>query len=475
MENFLMLNRFDFEFVGYKYERENKGLTARTKLHKRGKKWRVYYYLPDGRHLYHNAVPKLKEKKDRDLYISEFRKALEQGFIPKKGAKALKDSSYDPKDGTFQLFFRKYFNDYATGARAKSEDSKDNQLSISKRIVEYFEKLGIYSISEITDKDIEDWDKSLFFTKKLRGQGFLSPASRNHWRKTFRAFMNTAKEKSYSLQCDPSKINIFEYKKGEIDHDADVRSVIYPRELINAVQKCSLIKDLNCGHDFGKHLQFWEEVGLRPGEMYSLSDKNIIFDSGRPIAIQIIDLNCPVGDSKSFTSKTRKSKRVILLSDFAISFIEEILSKFEDIPRYGLSGGEYVEYPYLFVFWNEKERKFVRDDSKFLETFNNVTEAAIQEFCLPYENVYIPYDLRRSCNYYLKTVLKYNVRESADFLGHSIATNEKHYTLNEDGLTINRKQIEKALRLAMQASSETQKAYSTQAQALGFNNLNRRF
>ncbi|NBV99999.1 MAG: hypothetical protein EBR67_10965 [Proteobacteria bacterium] len=313
----------------------------------------------------------------------------------------------------------------------------------------------------------------MFFTKKIRGKGVIKPATRNNWRKVFRNFLNTAKEKGYSLQCDPSKMNIFEYKKGEIDHDADVRSVIYPEDLIRAIQNCSAIKNLDCGYDFGKHLQFWAETGLRPGEMHSLSESNIIFSSGRPLAIQIIDLYSPKKDTKIFTPKTRKSKRVILLSDFAISYIEEILTRFKDVPRYGLISGEYVEYPYLFVFWDKKQGRFIRDDSKFLETFNKVTDAAIKELNLPYKNIYIPKDLRRTCNSYLKTVLDYDVKEASDFLGHSIATNEKHYTLNEDGLTINRKQIEKALKLAMRASPETQKAYSSQAHLLGFNNLSR--
>ncbi len=462
MPTFLLLNILDFEFVGYKYP--DPSLTQKTALHKKGKKLRLYYYLPNATHLYHSTVPKLKTKKEQEIYIAEFNYALQNGYLPRLGADALRKNSYNPKDGRFSIFFKQYFEIYSVNERKKGEKAETNQKGVSRSITKYFENIGIHSITQITDKDIKTWDLSLPYTPKMKGKGFLAPATRNGCRKIFRAFLNTAKEQGYPLQCNPEKMNIHERGKGgDVDTSVDARKVIYPLELIEAVEKCSFSIDTSLAPDMRKIIRFWREVGLRPGEMFNLSEHNIVYENGRPKKLKIIKLlNCPNGNDFSFIPKNKKSFRKIALTDFAIDFIEELLKMFSGIKRYGTHQGKLIEYPFLFVFWNEKEQKFIRNDSQFHDLFNELSNKAMKEFSIQCNVGLIPYDLRRSCNLYLKTVLGFSLEEAAAFLGHSVETNIKHYTLDADLMDINQVQLNKSMLISSKANPEVARLYSSQ-------------
>ena len=456
MNHYQLLNIKDFEFVGYKYE--DKSLVSRTALQKRKKGLRVYYYLPNGKHFNYYSVPALQSKKEKDSYLAEFNYALQSGFVPKNGANELRKNSYDPKDGRFSIFFQKYFNEYAINERAKEDSALSTQKSISRRIIYYFEAIGIKSITEITDEHIKDWDKSLKMTKKLRGKGFIQPPTANGWRKTLRAFLNTAKEKGYTLQCKPDEMNIFHFGKGgEIDTSVDARKVIYPLALIEAVERCSFYVDLETTPDIRKIIRLWREIGLRTGEMETLSERNLVFETGYLKQIQIIKQ-----PEIKFVPKNKRSFRDIHLTDASSDFLDSLVLKFTGVKRYGKQNKEMVEYPYLFVFWDEKKKIYLRDDNKMQQLFHQITAHAIKEFNLPYKDDYQLYDLRRSCNLYLKTILSYSVEEASKFLGHSPATNKKHYTLDENDLDINQAQINKALLLSSKADPAIAKMYSRQ-------------
>lgn len=461
MNQFKLLNMKDFVFVGYKYD--DQSLISRTALHKRRRKLRVYYYLPNGQCFYFNSVPDLQSKKEKDAYIAEFRYVLQTGFVPNNGSNELRKNSYDPKDGRFSIFFPKYFSDYSVGARVKGASALKTQKSISENIVKYFESIGIFSITEITNEHIDVWDKSLKHTKKKRGKGVLSPATRNAWRKVFRAFLNTAKDKGYALRCDPEKMNIYEYDKGgKIDPKADVRRVIYPLKLIEAVEQCSFIIDTEKMPDLRKIIRSWRETGPRPGEMQSLSTHNLVYENGKVIGLKILDLpDCPhEEDEIGFRPKNFKSYRTIPISGESAAYIESLDNKFKNVKRYGWHKGKLVEFPFLFVFWDEKEKCYVRDDRKFDKLFHDITTHALQEFKLPYKDAYITYDLRRSCNQFLKTIAKFDEKEAAHFLGHSVATNRKHYTLDEDGMDISNAQMERSIIMAAKTSPEIAKMYA---------------
>ncbi len=464
MPTFLLLNILDFEFVGYKFS--DPSLIQKTALHKRGNKLRVYYYTPDGNHYYHNTVPKLKTKKEQEIFIAEFKIALQGGHLPRAGADALRKNSFDPKDGRFAIFFKNYFEKYSVNKRKKEEISSKHQKSISNRIVLYFENIGIYSITEITDKDIETWDLSLPYTPKIHGKGFVGPATRNGWRKTFRAFLNTAKEQGYPLRCNPQGMNIFELGKGgKVDTSVDARKVIYPMTLIEAVEKCSFPADTALAPDMRKIIRFWGEIGLRPGEMFNLSEHNLLFENGRPKTLKILELkDCPNNNTFEFVPKNDASYRLVILTNFAIVFIESILKKFNGIKRYGKHKGQLIEYPFLFVFWDKKEKKFIRDDYQFRKLFNALTNHAQKEFNLKPKERIVPYDLRRRSNLYLKTDLAFDVKEASSFLGHSEATNIKHYTLDADHQDINQAQMNKAMIEALKDNPEIAKMYSIQFQ-----------
>lgn len=456
--NFLKTN--DFEYVGYKYE--DSALISRTALHKRGSKLRVYYYLPNGNHCYHNSLPPLKSKREMAGYLAEFNHALSTGYLPLQGALNLRMNSYDPKDGRFPIFLKKYFEDYSKDERSKGDNSRQMQESVARRFVAYFEGINIHSISDITDDHLTEWDQSLKFTLKLKGSGFIAPATRNSWRKTLRAFLNTAKEQGYALRCHPEQMNIHEYGKGgKIDITADARLVIYPLKLIEAVEKCSYPLDLETVPDIRKIIRLWREIGIRPMEMFSLNESNIIFANNHPVELRIKELkDCPNNKKMDFIPKNKKSYREVQLTDWASQYIESLLQKFKGVKRYGKFQKGLVEYPFLFVFWDEKKQAFIREDQKLIDLFKDITAYANKEFDLSLRDDYILYDLRRSCNLYLKLELGYQVKDAARFLGHSEITNLKHYSLDEDQIKIEKSYASNSLQHAAQTNPDVRKRYS---------------
>lgn len=420
----------------------------------RGKE-RIYYLLPNEKFLYFYSLPKLRNKKEKDLCLAEFRQALEAGFLPKNGAKTLKEASFDPKIGTFDIFFGKYYGEYSTGARTKLDESKKTQKTVSQAVTKYFMDKNINSICEITDEHLQEWEKDLLLRINQKSKKLLEGSTRNSYRKCFRAFLNTAIEHGYPLQCDPEKMNIFEFKKnGEIDEKADVRQVIYPLALIEAVEKCSYPLDLEKEPDMRKIIRLWREVGGRTGEMLSFGESNIEFSDGFPIKLHVQEI-----PQIGFEPKTEISKRPIPLTNPGGDYILSLLKKFDGVKRYGKEKNKIVEFPYLIVF-KDKEGNWVRDDRKFKDLFKKITKYAIKEFNLPYTEDYIPYDLRRSCNLFLRKERGWKVDKAAAFLGHSEDTNKKHYTLDEDNKDINSVQIQKALEAAMKENPETKELYS---------------
>ena len=73
---------------------------------------------------------------------------------------------------------------------------------------------------------------------------------------------------------------------------------------------------------------------------------------------------------------------------------------------------------------------------------------------------YILYDLRRSCNLYLKLELGYDVKDAARLLGHSVTTNLKHYSLDEDQINIEKAYANNSLQHAARINPDVRKRYS---------------
>lgn len=451
--DFALLKIMKFEYVGNLYK--DKSLFSRIEPHVYRGKHRIYYHLPDGSNTYFYSVPPLKSKKEKDAFVAEFRLALTSGFLPKSGAKKLRKKSFDPKIGTFEIFFQKYFNEYSTGARKKLDESKKCQKNVSRAVTKYFMDKNIDSICQITDEHLKDWENDLLIRLNKNTGELLAGSTRNSYRKCFRAFLNTAKDHGYPLQCNPEQMNIFEYTKGgEIDEKADARKVVYPLALIEAVEKCSYPLDLEKEPDMRKIIRLWREIGPRPGEMLSFGESNIEFENEFSLKLKVKEV-----PEIGFTPKTEISKRSLFLSNEGSDYILSLTQKFAGVKRYGKVGNELVEYPFLFVF-KDKSGNWVRDDKKFNKLFTAITKYAIKEFNLPYTIEYIPYDLRRSCNQFLRKECKRTIEEAAGFLGHSVDTNKKHYTLDEDNADINSGQIQNALIASMRSNPEIEKMYS---------------
>lgn len=451
--DFESLKAMKFEYVGNLYK--DKSLFSRVDLHPYRVNFRVYYHLPDGSYTYFYSVPPLKSKKEKEAFLAEFCMALTSGFLPKSGATKLRQKNFDPKIGEFEIFFKKYFNQYSTGARAKLDESKKTQKTVSRAVMKYFMEKNIDSICQITDEHLKEWESDLLLRVNKNSGKPLAGSSRNSYRKCFRAFLNTAKEHKYPLQCDPGSMNIYEHTKGgEIDEKADARHILYPLALIEAVERCSYPLDLNKQPDMRKIIRLWREIGTRTGEMLSFGESNIEFRNGYPINLHVQEI-----PEIGFKPKTEISKREIPLTDSAGDYILSLIKKFDGVKRYGKHKNEIVEFPYLIVF-KDRKGNWVRNDDQFKKLFKEITQHAIKEFNLPYTEDYIPYDLRRSCNLFLRKEQKLNLEGAAARLGHSKETNIKHYTLDEDNKDINNVQIQKGLEEAMNSDPETKKMYS---------------
>lgn len=459
MSKFIFFRESDFEYVGNKYQ--DKHLLSRITLQKRLKRFRISYYLPNGNRADYNSVPELRSKKEREDFIATFRQKLIDGFLPVAAAKIIKAISLNDKDGNFETYTEKYFGVYATDEYKKLKKSERTARSYLNRCLEFFKLKGYISISQITEQDLTEWDRSLLHLKKIKGKGLISRSTRNNLRKRFRAFLWMAQRKGYLLQCKPENMNIYERVKGEIDPQADVRSIIFPQDLIQSCLKSKFQSNLQFTADIKKIPQFIEYTGLRPGEFFTLSDYNINMKNNRPFSISIIDLpTCPYEGIIGFSPKKFCSYRTIELTDFCVDFLEETMKNVKKLKRYGIVGKQLIQFPFLFAFYSQVHQEYISNDYLFYKEFRRMVDFTIEEFNLPYVNIYELYDLRRSCNHWLKTELGYSDERASQFLGHSKGTNNKHYTLDEKRQQIKDKRGTSALDNAINSSPEIASLFS---------------
>lgn len=470
MERFMRSGFLDEkDFIQMNWSADKVHLISRTALHpqKEEHHYRVYYYLPNGKYTYYYTVPPLINKNQKDRYLKEFGDFLRRGLIPKEAAKKLL-STFDDKNGDFEVYFDKYFSTYAVGPRAKSKVSIEQIEGMIKPILNYFKTLKSYdSILQISDRDLKDWDEYLQtlkdsrIRKKDKEAKLLSPATRNSRRKQFRAFLTVAKERGYPLQCDPTKMNIFEYTKGgEIDESCDARKVIFPEDLLQASIECSFEIDTNNSPDMKMIMRMWERLGIRPGEMGNLCEDNLVYKNGRIAEIKIKDLQHKGENNYFYNPKNQKSYRNIPLPKFAIEFFENLVEKLKGVKRYSRIDGELKEFPFLFVFWDDRSKCFIKDGRKLAALFRQLTNFAIDEKELPYKkDFYIFRDLRRACNLFLKTKLQFNDDSASAFLGHNKYTNLKHYQLDEDKAKIDDAKMRASLQHGLQLNPDIAEEY----------------
>lgn len=461
----------NFEFLGKNlYGPQELHLIESTSLQKYRGWWKVYFRHPDGTFDECTRVPKRLSQKELKAYLVEFKNLQKMGHLPRKSAKKIKKNQRFRKDGTFSVFIEDYFTRLAVEKREKSKKSKNSSRSTLKACFEYFEKnLSKFSICDLTDDDNNDFKRDLYHTKKRNGE-LISSSTRINRRKALVAALNTAKENGYPLLCDPDRIDVHEYKKGgQKDHSKEARYVMFPPRLIEAIQKCSFPDPLDpCEPNMKKVVTFLEEDGIRPGELYNLSDKNIDFSRSLPKSISIIDLpEAPNGAELGFTPKTEDSRRTLPLTGRSAKYLSELMSHLKSEKRYGIHKGEYVEFPFLFVYRDKSTGKLVRDDERFNSDLQVVIQFAMEEFNLTYESLGLErdvklefYDLRRSCNYRLKIRNKYTDEMAARYLGHSVVTNKKHYTIPENHFEILRDRMKQDLRTSMMYAPAVAADYS---------------
>lgn len=479
MSEYRFVKFSDFEFVGNKFTEATYGLIEKTALHRDNRGgWKLYFYMPDGKHDYYHSVPKwLTKRPQQQGFIGEVKHLLRSGYLPRSAAKKVRETGFFIKDGTFDAFIERYFGDMAVKERQKSEESADSQRSMLLGIFNYFKSKGKFSICEITDEDINEWDGSLAYTKKRRGKGLISPSTRINWRKALRSALNAAKEHKYSLLCDPDLIEVKEFTKGgKVDDAAEARYVMFPMKLIDAILKCTYPDPVDsCEPNIKRIVQLVSEIGTRPGETYNLSDDNVFSGGVFQNKVVIKDLpNSPNLKKLEFSPKTKNSARTLDLSNAASKYLYELSDRLKGEVRYGPHKGELYEFPFLFVYRDKKTGFLVRDDSRLNSELQAVVTHAMNEFGLSFtafgmsEDVKLEfYDLRRSCNYRLKIHMGYSDEEAANFLGHSVYTNKKNYTIPKHHPEINQVRASRSLMKAMKLIPKIAEEYSIHSDSVG--------
>ncbi len=461
----------NFEFLGKNlYGPKELHLIESTRFQKYRGWVKVYFRHPDGTYDECTRVPKRLNSKELKAYLVEFKNLQSSGHLPKKSAKKIRAKNVFRKDGTFSVFINDYFTVLAVEERTKLEKSESPTRSCLKSCFYYFEKnLGKFSITDLTDEDIIDFKRDLHHAKKMNGK-LISSSTRINRRKNMKAALNTAKQNGYPLLCDPDRIKVHEYTKGgKKDHSKEARYVMFPGRLIEAIQKCSYPDPVDpCEPNMKRVVMFLEEGGLRPGETYNLSDYNFDLSATKYKNIFLMDLpEAPNGKDSNFTLKTENSKRAPPLTIKTAEYFVELISNLKNEKRYGTHKGELIEFPFLFVYRDKVSNKLVRNDQRFNAELQAIIEFAMKEFNLTYEGLGLDknvkleiYDLRRSCNYRLKIKNKYTDEMASRFLGHSVETNKKHYTIPEDHYEILRDRMEQDLKVSMMTAPGVAEEYA---------------
>jgi integrase len=471
MSDWQYIEEKDFEFVGQCFNAKNRHLIDRAKIHKNRKWYKVYYCLPTGSTDVYYGIPRGLNKTELKSFLVEFKSILNYGYIPRSGVLKMRSSGFILKDGDFDLFFERYFNDFAVGKRTKNEDSISSTKSTVRRIFDQLKGMGKKSISDLSDEDISSWSHNLMNTKKLNSEGIISPATRVHYRKNLKALLRTAKQNGYSLQCDPERLQVEEFgKNGKVDKKKNARHIIFPEKLILAIENCSY-PDPADPYEFNikKLPRFLQHTGLRPGELYNLCEQNLSPNKFFPLNIIIKNLeSIPNRGKTKFTPKTGET-RTIPLTEYCKSVLSEIVDKLGTEKRFGQHKGSLQEFPFLFVFRDERTGRLVRGIKKLNEKLFDVINHAMKEFNLTLEDVGLSkdvpkfelYDLRRACNYRLKVVMSYTDSGAAEFLGHTVNANLQHYTIPKDFAEINAVRVNSLLQKAIQSSAQIAEEYSS--------------
>ncbi|MEI6079838.1 MAG: hypothetical protein WCQ53_04285 [bacterium] len=423
-----------------KYDGKN---VPNCKLEKYRGGLRLSYRLPNGLKEWHylKNSPVRSNAVKLQVYLSEFKGLLKNGYFPKKVVEKLyrNQGASLPGELTIEKAVDDYYGAYNTGKRQKNTRTTIEERPALEYLLNKFKsKYKLKYMSDFTtgivvriNKDVES------FTCKKSGRK-IALSTVKSYKKLIKAFLNCMVD--YDLLdpalCKTSKLVPLTYHNGKSDPQAYSRLVSIPQEVIEAVKNCSY-KTRESLPDMRKLFVLASKIGPRKTELLTLSTHNLYPSPESFNQISIFDKDdCPTKYEVGFTVKSRNSIRKVPLPAESIAFIKSQLKKHERHNVYGVVGSrriknhKLIEYSFLFPGFDKELKRWVglRDIRK---SFKSLLEYAIKEAGLKDCTQYTLHDLRRTVNLWLRDE-DFTGEQAACWLGHSLETNETSYLALRD-------------------------------------------
>ncbi|MGK5088956.1 hypothetical protein WDW86_15465 [Bdellovibrionota bacterium FG-2] len=433
------VDRAEFQNTSVVYK--DPGVIEKSKIHVgRKNQVRVYYVLPNGvqNYFYKSDAALADSPKLQKQYLDEFKCLLRNGCFPKNAISKMAGTARDVYD--WEYIKELYFGALNQGRRKKAKSVIEAQTSYFVRFSDYFKSRGRDRITELTDDDLDAFQRDAEdFKNRFTGHP-LSANTIHMLKNIFKSVLLAVKEARIPLLCDSARIDLNVYKKGEVDRFFNVRDVVIPMDILEAIENFCF-SSAETGPNIKEIVAFEAKMGLRPGELYHLGEENLFYISeGRQFqskvdfnCIRIRDLpNCPTKHGMGFKPKRQSSYRDIPLDDRAIAFIKTQLAKHKNdiiCGRTRLSNGElsYVEYRFLFPYWSKHRKRWLRPDDEMPKAFTKALNAVAAAAGIELATKYKLYDFRRVANLWLQNFLGMNSGDAAYFLGHSEKINKHSY------------------------------------------------
>ncbi len=450
------VNLTDFKQTNYRY---NDTVSPNCNYSNYRGGTRITFRLPNNlRDFYYNISDDISgNAKNKNCFIQEFEALLRNGLFPEKSISKLPltTATKTPSEMGVIEAIRRYYDEYCVGKRQKSAKTVYYDGTTLEYIMNHYfiGTLGIKHASEIDTDVLVKFNRNVELWKKKGTTQPLTTATIATYKKLVKAFVNCLIDhnKIDKSECDTTKIVTTVYVKGKPSPQACSRLIYIPKQVIEAVRKCSY-KTPPSRTDTKKLFLFMEQTGLRKTEALTLSVHNLYPSVEDFNAIKIFDkLDCPTEFGDGFTVKSERGNRTIDLSEESIQFVKDQLHKHKNHKIYGTVGKldtdtyKLVEYRFLFPRYDFKLQKWLSAKT-FNCSFHSLIDLAIEKANLTDSGEYRLHDLRRSLNLILRDEAEFRGDQAAYILGHSDRTNEKNYLSTKSYLFIIEKQTSPKMR-----------------------------
>ena len=258
-------------------------------VYKDGSKWRVIYRYTDSR--------------------GERKQTQKRGFSTKKEAQAWEREQMNKTESSLDMTFESFIDTYTADMknRLKENTWHTKEHIIRTKILPYFKKR---KLSEITARDVIDWQNEIRQHTKSSGESY-SPDYLKNVHTQLSCIFNHA-IKYYGLQINPAA------KAGNMGSEQPKEMLFWTKE--EYLRFADVMMDKPVSY-YAFEMLYWS--GMRLGELLALTPSDFDFQNST------VTINKSYqrlhGEDVITTPKTKKSNRIIKMSEFLAEEMQEYI------------------------------------------------------------------------------------------------------------------------------------------------------